>query len=160
MLPTQILDKSINYLKTTDSMYNFLYEASNVHNYLYKSTGGTVFEIINSHMSNENAQFLKEFLQGKSLVEASNLLKELEDELKKISKFSITMAFKYDAGFAESLFLWVQKNMPGKYLLEFSYDPEIIGGCVLSYDGHYKDYSLRKELQKFFQGKNGLHELI
>ncbi|KKQ66709.1 MAG: hypothetical protein US86_C0004G0027 [Candidatus Daviesbacteria bacterium GW2011_GWA2_38_24] len=41
---------------------------------------------------------------------------------------------------------WFKKNLGELSIFEINFDPELIGGCALSLNGVYKDYSLRGKL--------------
>jgi F0F1-type ATP synthase delta subunit len=52
---------------------------------------------------------------------------------------------------------WFKSNLGNTTLLDISYDPNIIGGCAISYKGVYKDYSLREKIN---QNKNRILESL
>ena len=160
MISEPLLHSIIGHLKTTDSMYTFLFELDKVHDSLFKSGSISNAQVVENNMSQEHALFLHEHIVSMNSEQLSVFLKELEDELKKVQKYGITLAFKYDAAFASTLFDWISQNTTGHYLLDITYDPEIIGGGVFIYDGLYKDFSLRKVLSSFFESKDGLQKLI
>lgn len=41
---------------------------------------------------------------------------------------------------------WFKKNISSTFLFEPSYNPDVIGGVALSWNGVYKDYSLREQV--------------
>src|SRR3989338_3041485 len=43
---------------------------------------------------------------------------------------------------------WFKKNLGEDTLFEINYDPELIGGCAISYKGIYKDFSLRAKVDE------------
>jgi len=42
----------------------------------------------------------------------------------------------------------LSKYLEGSYILDFEYDPKIIGGAVIISKGEYRDYSLQKTIWK------------
>jgi len=70
---------------------------------------------------------------------------ELKD-LKKMPVLSITLAFVPDSSLVESIYSKVSAKVTEPVLLEVLHDPKIIGGCILSYNGNYGDYSLSSVL--------------
>jgi F0F1-type ATP synthase delta subunit len=43
---------------------------------------------------------------------------------------------------------WFKENMGNSVLIELSYDPNLIGGCAMSYQGVYKDFSLSEKIHQ------------
>lgn len=41
---------------------------------------------------------------------------------------------------------WFKKNISPTILFEPSFDPDLVGGCALSINGNYKDFSLRSKI--------------
>lgn len=48
----------------------------------------------------------------------------------------------------DNLGAWFKENMGAQTLFEIKYDSELIGGCALSHNGTYKDYSLRVRIDE------------
>lgn len=74
-------------------------------------------------------------------------LDELEKEISKIQPLIIYVAFDIPSEEVEKIGIWLRREINPYLLCEIKQDPEIIGGCALSWKGIYKDYSLRKRAE-------------
>ncbi len=153
MATTDVLIKTIDMLQTVNNLYDFSAEVDKVTEALFKS--GTIAE-----GSSEYSLYLAKITQGMSRDSACELLNDLKEDLTKTPKLLMTLAFKPDAKFTNQLFLWVKTTVGPSYLLELAYDPDIIGGSVIVYNGLYKDFSLKKDMTRFFEDKNALQTLF
>ncbi len=43
--------------------------------------------------------------------------------------------------------LWIKENINPVYLLEIRFDPSMVAGCMISFKGTSKDYSIRKKIE-------------
>jgi len=74
-------------------------------------------------------------------------LEELKNQLLNLAVVSLTVALKPDESFLEKLSGWVKVNIGERAVLEIEVDAAILGGALVSYNGKYRDYSLRKALK-------------
>ncbi len=91
--------------------------------------------------------FNKDFF---SLFDKNNLnqnLKELENHINATKTIIIYVPFDMPDSELERLGVWVKKNLGSQTIFELSFDPSLIGGCALSYNGIFKDYSLRQKIK-------------
>lgn len=80
------------------------------------------------------------------------LFNNLEKELNDIDEIKLSLAFQPSRIFVEKAAAWVRANLSGTAILNFDYNPGILGGAVFSYKGKYYDHSLRKHLEEYFSG--------
>ena len=69
-------------------------------------------------------------------------LEELKNQL-----LNLAVALKPDESFLAKLSGWVKVNIGERAVLEIEVDAAILGGALVSYNGKYRDYSLRKALK-------------
>lgn len=74
-------------------------------------------------------------------------LKELENNINSTKTIIIYLPFEIPDLELERLGIWVKKNLGSQTIFELSFDPSLIGGCGLSYNGVFKDYSLRQKIK-------------
>ena len=48
---------------------------------------------------------------------------------------------------------WVRSHMGEGIVLDFRYEPSVVGGAVIEFNGHYGDFSLKKKFQAYFDAK-------
>lgn len=71
------------------------------------------------------------------------------DKAKEFKLLDLKIAFQPDQKFIEKLFFWVRQNCPENVILNFSYEPMVLGGAEISFNGKYIDLTLRKILDGF-----------
>jgi len=71
-------------------------------------------------------------------------LDKLEETVKKLEVVQLTLAYEPSPQDIEVFF-----KAAGK-ILDISKDARILGGAVVSYQGKYSDYSLKKKLESYF----------
>ncbi len=160
MIDKAIVKKTIQELQTTDHLYEFISDVDKVNEALFASKHLEIDRIISDNMHADTAELVKSSLQSTSSTDLNNFLLELTEALKATPKFSMTLAFKPDQSFINDLFEWIKANVGDTYFLEFTVDPEIIGGGVFVYNGLYKDHSLKKQLNKFFESKDAIKNIF
>jgi len=69
-------------------------------------------------------------------------LEGLEEALKKVGEIKIQIAFELNNRNFLAIKDWVSKNIEGFVVLDIYYNPAIIGGASISYNGKYYDGTL------------------
>jgi hypothetical protein len=75
------------------------------------------------------------------------ILEELEKELKNINILVMYLPIDPNKSQIDQIGAFLRKNYGDKFILDMKYDPQLIGGCALVWNGIYKDYSLRASIQ-------------
>ncbi len=88
-----------------------------------------------------------EFFNAFVPAEADTQIKELEAGIEKIKTVTLYTPFEIPQIDVERMGSWLKKTVGTSALFDLEFDPNLIGGCALSYNGIYKDYSLRKRLE-------------
>lgn len=65
----------------------------------------------------------------------------------------LTVAFKPSREFLDKITVWFEKNVGEKITVDLTIDPEIVGGAVILFNEHYRDYSIRTMME--VSGANG-----
>lgn len=76
------------------------------------------------------------------------LLDFIDAEIKKIKPLIIYTAFEISELEEGKLGLWLRKNFGADIIAQLKIDPNLIGGCALSWKGIYKDYSLKARIDQ------------
>lgn len=63
---------------------------------------------------------------------------------------TITLSFAPTRSEVEEIVKWLYSNTSTKFILDVQVNPEIVGGCVLGYNGQYKDLSVKKIVEEYF----------
>lgn len=90
----------------------------------------------------------EDFYQHFTKLNSYEVLGGLEKDIKKISKITIYLTCILPVEEINRLGIWIRKNVSGMVLLEIKLDQSLIAGCALSFNGVYRDYSLRARIEK------------
>lgn len=85
--------------------------------------------------------------------EIGAFLEGLRKRLQEKKRLRLTLAFEPSESVIDALAAWTSRNLGEEWLLEFSRDDSVVGGCVIEQEGRYADYSVRKRLDEEFATK-------
>jgi F0F1-type ATP synthase delta subunit len=79
--------------------------------------------------------------------------------LKNVRKVEMTLAFHPTRSQVTRVVSWIRSQLKLEaVVIEIKYDPKLIGGAILIWNGEYRDLTLKKKLENYFKGK--LSEII
>ncbi|OGH22093.1 MAG: hypothetical protein A3F31_00105 [Candidatus Levybacteria bacterium RIFCSPHIGHO2_12_FULL_38_12] len=81
------------------------------------------------------------------------LLVDIQKYLLSLPVVKLTLAFSPSQEFVEKIVSYIRENMNSSAVIELAKDSSILGGAIISASGKYKDISLKKALEKTFEGK-------
>ncbi|KKQ45554.1 MAG: hypothetical protein US62_C0013G0007 [Candidatus Woesebacteria bacterium GW2011_GWA1_37_8] len=136
-----MLSKLIDNLKTKNEIEILRDEIALLSQSIYQ--GGE--KNIENSLKNNIRIWVSETIRNETQnVNLRDYFNDIEKELDRIKSVSITLAYEPSELSVRRFYDFVQSIMPKKIVLELLYDPQIVGGVVISYGGRYKDYSFRK----------------
>lgn len=149
--------EAIRRLRILKDFLNFYFFENSDQTDIMKSISSYENKQINS--TNENLAsditFFKrlglEFFQEFNHQNLNDNLKTLEMTITTTKIPIIYLATELPVSEIEKLGQWFKNNLDATAIFEINFDPSLIGGCAISYNGVVKDYSLReliKESQK------------
>jgi len=133
--------KLIDNLKTRDEIEMLREEITLLSQSVYQGGAKSTENLLKNDIRIWVSQIIREEIQS---VDIRDYFAEIEKELDRIRCVSITLAYEPSELSVRRFYDFVQPLMPKKIVLELLYDPQIVGGMVISYGGRYKDYSFRK----------------
>lgn len=136
----------LNLIKTTDDVERVSDELEVLLSSLYKTKNGFKTALKKS-VSIELAKVIKDL--GGEAADLAGLLKNIQSYIKGLPVLKITLSFSPTQDF-------IEKMTTQKYIIDLSKDTSILGGAVISVNGRYKDYSLRKALERTFEEKRNV----
>jgi len=122
-----------------DILIDALYQNSNqgLDAILKNKVRAWVSEIINNEITKEG-------------VEVESYLKKLKADLLSLGDIKLVLAFEPTDSFIDRISTFFRKNIDQNMVLDISYNPGILGGCVVIYKGKYKDLSLKRIYEEEF----------
>lgn len=94
------------------------------------------------------ATVIQEYLENAA--DKGKLLDELRLSVKSMRVLNLRLGYVYDLEFAAQMGDWVKDNIGGDVVLELEIDPSLIGGAQVSFNGVFRDYSLKSSLEKIW----------
>lgn len=83
--------------------------------------------------------------------QAENFFESLKQELTQIPLIGLTVGFTPSKESVAAIASWVHTNVSNKLILDITVDKEILGGATISFNGFYKDLSLKKVLDDIYK---------
>lgn len=90
----------------------------------------------------------EDFLKTFSPTNLDVTLEKLSQDIKILPHLTIFVPFDMPDTEVNKIGIWLRTNTKQKFVFETKIDPDLIGGCALSYKGIYKDYSLRVSIEE------------
>lgn len=84
-------------------------------------------------------------------------LEELEKQILGVKTVVLYIPFELPTQELEKLGAWFKYNLGVNSLFEITFDPSLIGGCALSLNGAYKDYSLKARIN---ENKDSINKIL
>jgi len=84
-------------------------------------------------------------------VDKAKVLDNLRLAVKTMRVINMRVGFNYDLDFVSRLADWIKDNVGEDVVLDIVTSYILIGGAVISFDGKYRDYSVRSALDKVWK---------
>lgn len=84
-------------------------------------------------------------------VDKAKVLDDLRLAVKNMRVINMRVGFNYNQDFVRQLADWVKDNVGEDVVLEVEVNYVLIGGATISFDGKYRDYSVRSALDKVWK---------
>ena len=148
----------LEYIKTIDQLEDFSLEIDTVLSGLFKTGNKNIDEVLGKTVGESTADTLRKIIKKNKIdsldySSLDKLLNNLKEELKKIKVLKISLAIDPSKEQIEHIFNWVKENLGEGIILDIDKDESILGGAVISFNGQYKDFSLKRALEKIFKNK-------
>jgi len=89
-----------------------------------------------------------------STVSLEQFLDDLQKTIENLPVLTLTLAFEPTGETAIKITNWTSNNLGDKVIIDFDFDKRIVGGAIISYQGQYRDFSLKKAITKSFETNN------
>ena len=155
---TLIFNDILGDIKTVGELDNFLAEIENVLASLFKVKNKSIEEILDKTAGKSTAGQIKKLMANNKInpsdySSVEKLLNNIKEAFKKIQILKISLAVDPSEEMIGHIFDWVKENLGKGIILDIDKDESILGGAIISFNGTYKDFSLRRALEEIFQTK-------
>lgn len=143
------MNKILDTVKTSEDRNRLIEEFDTLLNGLYQNKGEGLDSLLYSRVRAWVAELLREELSVDE-INPRQYLKNIKDELNAFKTVSISLAFEPTESNIEKFSYIVKKSAGYDTLIEFSYNPSLIGGCTIIFEGKYKDFSMKSYFESEF----------
>lgn len=146
---------------TKDDLLFFYKQIDQLVNALFSGTGGFA-EKAQEVLGNETQKNVTEYLVSqkvdlKNLVEVQAKLKEIKKLGDSLPVVSFIVAKEPTRNLTKTICSWFLRRMKRRVLLDFSLEHSLVAGAIVSFGGKYKNYSLEKKINEYFEKKPQNH---
>ena len=147
-------------IKTIEQLEEFSSEIDNILSNLFKVKNRNIEEILDRTVGQKTLEIVKKLVRENKIDSSDynsldKLLSGIKQDLKKIRILKMSLAIDPTFEIIDRLFDWVRKNLGEGIILDIDKNETILGGAIISFDGEYKDFSLKRALEGIFQTKKG-----
>lgn len=126
---------------------NFIQSLSNIINQLFEINFNLEAALTNEFGIDKKDKFinlLRELkMNNSSNEELKNLLLKMQDDVRKLSVVTLTIAYETDETSLKTFLEWFIFNLKKQILIDIQKDKKLIAGATINYNGKYKDYSVK-----------------
>lgn len=87
---------------------------------------------------------------GSTIKSRESYLIQLAGELKKLPVIHLSIAVEPTYETLNNIHAWLLRELNSNFILELEYDPGLIGGAIITYQGKYHDGSLKTQLEEVY----------
>lgn len=139
-------------IRTVQEADNFCSEIDSILENSYKIKNKNLDEILSSLTGISTSSLIKKILSDNNIsssdfASCEKILSQVKDGVKKMKVVKITLAIDPSNEIIAHISEWINQNLETNTLIDIDKDESILGGAVLSINGKYKDFSLKKNLE-------------
>ena len=142
---------------TKEDLIFFLEEINLVKGLIFKNINIPLSKRVKENISEDFRKELEE-LEKKKIIsknpeENRIFFENFRKYLQNLPEVKIEMAFQPKKKFVNKIFLWLEKETNQKVILDLIFNPEIVGGAIIEYQGKQINFSLAKKIDKLVSQK-------
>ncbi len=142
---------------TKEDLLFLLEEINLVQESIFKNINIPLSERVKGNIEEDFRKELEE-LEKKKIISKNPednriFFENFEKHLQNLPQIKIVIAFQPKKEFINKISLWLEKEINQKVILDFNFNPEIVGGALIEYQGRQINLSLAKEIDKLFSQK-------
>lgn len=138
----EIIKHFIDKIITKEDLIFFLQEINSLEKFVFEKEKNFFFKKLEEVFGKE----FKDFFLSQPLEEQLFLFKKIKEEFQNLPQLKLEIAFQPDRGFILRLKKWLDEEVGQGIILDIFFDPDVVGGAIVEYQGKYFDFSLGKEI--------------
>lgn len=116
---------------------------------IYKTQKSAFDTVLDSLVRVRTAMVIKK--AASAGIDKKKFLEGLQKRLEKMGSVKLTLAFEPSKEITDEIHEWIKKNLAKDTLIETEVNKNILGGAIISFNGHFVDRSLDKSLNEYFK---------
>ena len=146
----------IKSLKTTYEVEEFLSQIDNLLAELFKINPDSLDKNLEKITSSKLARLLRASFEKNNINQNDHsaiekFLNSIKNQAAQLNVLKLQLAFDPSDETITNIFNWISENYGGGIVLDIQKNESIIGGAIISFNGKYKDYSLKRRLDDAFE---------
>jgi len=101
------------------------------------------------------AETIQAILTETEVSDRAKFFEEAHKALEFLKVLELSVAFDPKGGSIERIWQWVRKNVGERIILKFTVERSIGAGAIVVYRGKFRNYSLKKLLEDYFEASRG-----
>lgn len=130
----------LNRLRTKEEALRLEEEVDLLLEALYETKEGAFEEALTRSVRTWVSEEIKVSL-GKNGVNKTEFLKGLKEVLTKLKSLKLTLAFEPVEDTLDKIHNWVVREIGEGIILEITFNPNILAGAIIIFEGEYRDFS-------------------
>lgn len=152
-------DKLLENITTKREAERLLEEIEIIRNGLFEARGGAFESLLKNKVRAITAENIRQIFAEEG-VDKKKYLDKVEELVMKMPNVSLILAFEPSEGAVERFYSKISEAAGKPMLLDIVYEPQIIGGAVIIFNGRYRDFSFKKIFEaEFEKGRNKILDL-
>jgi len=137
---------------TKEDLIFFLEEINLVKGVIFKNINIPLSKKVKRNISEDFRKELEE-LERKKIISKNPeknqiFFENLKKYLQKFPQVKIEIAFQPKKKFVNEISLWLEKEINQKIVLDLTFNPKIVGGAIIEYQGKQINFSLAKKIDE------------
>lgn len=147
-------------IKTTTHLENFVSQIDSLLAGLYKIAPGSFEEGLNKTGSTLATLLLESFqknnIDKKDQSSIEKFLTGLKERAQQLKIMKLQIALDPSEEIINDIHTWIYKNIGQNIILDITCDESLIGGAIITFEGKYKDLSLKKRFSDIFKNNTSI----
>lgn len=137
-------------IKTSEEKDKLMEEVDILLNSLFQNKGEALTMLLKTGVRAWVSEHVRSEL-AKDEANPGEYLKKIKEELTSFKTLKLTLAFEPTESNIEKFSYAVKKYLGEKVVIEFSYNPALIAGCTVIFEGRYRDFSMKSFFNSEFE---------
>ena len=147
-------------IRTTYEKSIVMNDVQSLLNHLYDTEKVTALQLLKEHVGEFSYEYLTNSLASKGItyininpISIKTYLEDIQHELANLNEVRMTLAISPDDELLNNIHQWLLKNVAPNVIINLRIDRSILGGAIVSINGHYHNGSINKKLATYFSNK-------